>query len=124
MAAITAELGFRHYALIHHADLRASPSVRVDIKDYPTAVTARIIGEGQYRRDPVIRACAFAARAFLWSALGRIISLDRHDRRCLDLVEAQALNYSLTFPSVLLLLSTLSFPFSCPLPPALSPPLL
>src|SRR3546814_10082993 len=60
MAAITAELGFRHYALIHHADLRASPSGRVDIKDYPTAVTARIIGEGQYRRDPVIRACAFA----------------------------------------------------------------
>src|SRR3546814_6790544 len=56
MAAITAELGFRHYALIHHADLRASPSGRVDIKDYPTAVTARIIGEGQYRRDPVIRA--------------------------------------------------------------------
>src|SRR3546814_9256487 len=39
MAAITAELGFRHYALIHHADLRASPSGRVDIKDYPTAVT-------------------------------------------------------------------------------------
>src|SRR3546814_97484 len=102
MAAITAELGFRHYALIHHADLRASPSGRVDIKDYPTAVTARIIGEGQYRRDPVIRACAFAEGAFLWSDLGRIISLDRHDRRCLDLGEAEGLNEGITVPSVLL----------------------
>src|SRR3546814_19117919 len=77
MAAITAELGFRHYALIHHADLRASPSGRVDTKDYPTAVTARIIGEGQYRRDPVIRACAFAEGAFLCPDLGWIISISR-----------------------------------------------
>src|SRR3546814_12967914 len=99
MAASTAELGFRHYALIHHADLRASPSGRVDIKDYPTAVTARIIGEGQYRRDPVIRACAFAKGAFLWSDLGRIISLDRLALRCLVLVEAEGLNEVITVRS-------------------------
>lgn len=102
MASVAAELGFRHYALIHHADLRGSPPGRVDIKDYPAAVAARIIGEGQYRRDPVIRACAFADGAFLWSDLGRIISLDRHDRRCLELGETEGLNEGITVPSVLL----------------------
>lgn len=102
MAAITAELGFRHYALIHHADLRGSPPGRVDIKDYSAAAAARIIGKGQYRRDPVIRACAFAEGAFLWSDLGRIISLDRHDRRCLELGEVEGLNEGITVPSVLL----------------------
>lgn len=102
MADVSAELGFRHYALVHHADLRGSPRGRVDIKDYPAGATARIIGEGQYRRDPVIRACAFADGAFLWSELGRIITLDRHDRRCLDLGEAEGLNEGITVPSMLL----------------------
>lgn len=102
MASVSAELGFRRYALIHHADLRGSPPGRVDIKDYPDRIAARIIGEGQYRRDPVIRACAFADGAFLWSDLGRIISLDRHDRRCLALGEAEGLNEGITVPSVLL----------------------
>jgi hypothetical protein len=49
IAEVRTELGFRHYALIHHADLRGSPSGRVDIKSYPAAVAAQIIGEGQYR---------------------------------------------------------------------------
>jgi hypothetical protein len=49
MAEVRTELGFRHYALIHHADLRGSPSGRVDLKSYPAAVAAQIIGEGQYR---------------------------------------------------------------------------
>lgn len=102
MADVTAELGFRHYALIDHADLRGSPPGRVDIKDYPAGVAARIIGKGQYRRNPVIRACAFTDSAFLWSDLGRIISLRRQDRKCLELGEAEGLNEGITVTSVLL----------------------
>jgi len=30
---VTVELGFRHFALIHHDDLRMSPPDRVHIKD-------------------------------------------------------------------------------------------
>lgn len=101
MADVTKELGFRYYALIHHADLR-QPHRHVDIKQYPDSVSARIIGEGRYRRDPVIRACAFADAAFLWSDLGRIIALDRNDRKSLALGEAEGLNAGITVPSVLL----------------------
>lgn len=102
MEAATADLGFRHYALIHHADLRGSPPRRIDIKRYPDAITARIIGEGRFRRDPVIRACAFADGAFLWSELDRIISLDRQDRRCLEEGLREGLNEGITVPCSLL----------------------
>ena len=102
MEAITGELGFQHYALIHHADLRGSPPGRIDIKQYPDAVSARIIGCAKYRRDPVIRACAFAEGAFLWSDLGRIITLDRHDRACLDQGAQEGLNEGITVPCPLL----------------------
>lgn len=57
MTDITRELGFRHYALIHHMDLRGSPGHRVKLLDYPKAVEERIIDNGTWRRDPVIRAC-------------------------------------------------------------------
>lgn len=102
MEAVTADLGFRYYALIHHADLRGAPPGRVDVRQYPEAAAARIIDEGRYRRDPVIRACAFTDGAFLWSELNRIIHLDRHDRRCLEAGQAEGLNEGITVPSVLL----------------------
>lgn len=102
MEAVTADLGFRHYALIHHTDLRGSPPRRIDIKRYPDAITARIIGEGRFRRDPVIRACTFADGAFLWSELDRIISLDRQDRCCLEEGVREGLNEGITVPCSLL----------------------
>jgi LuxR family quorum-sensing system transcriptional regulator CciR len=102
MEAVTAEMGFRYYALIHHADLRGSPPGRIDIRDYPEAIVARIISERRYRRDPVIRACAFADGAFLWSELGRIIALDRHDWRSLDAGRTEGLNEGITVPCSLL----------------------
>lgn len=67
MEAIAREMGFRHYALIHHDDPQESRPKRVDIKDYPVAITERLSGERRYRRDPVIRGCSFADGAFLWS---------------------------------------------------------
>jgi hypothetical protein len=38
MEAIAREMDSRHYALIHHDDLRAQRPNRVDIKDYPAAM--------------------------------------------------------------------------------------
>lgn len=102
MEAVTADLGFRHYALIHHADLRGSPPDRVNIKRYPDDIAARIIDEAGYRRDPVIRACAFADAAFLWSELDRIITLDRRDRLCLDAGAGLGLNDGITVPCALM----------------------
>jgi DNA-binding CsgD family transcriptional regulator len=102
MEAVTIEMGFRHYALIHHTDLRGAPHGKVDIKKYPEAIVRRIIEEARFRLDPVIRACRFADGAFLWSELDRIIALDRQDRVCLAQGMREGLNEGITVPSPLL----------------------
>jgi LuxR family quorum-sensing system transcriptional regulator CciR len=65
MEEVTAELGFRYYALIHHADLRGSPPGLIDIRDYPKASVKRIVDEGKYgrvRQGGVISAVAVGHR--------------------------------------------------------------
>jgi LuxR family quorum-sensing system transcriptional regulator CciR len=84
--------------MIHHDDLAARKPWHVDIRDYPPAIADRILGERLDRRDPVIRGCAFADSAFIWSDLHRIISLDRRDRERLEFGAAQGLDNGITVP--------------------------
>jgi len=92
MKAVAREMDFRYYALIHHDDLRIPRSDRVDLKDYPPAITDSLFGQRRYRRDPVIRGCIFADSAFLWSDLSRIIRLDRLDHASFELGAREGLN--------------------------------
>jgi len=100
MEAVASEMGFRHYALIHHDDLRHAPTDRVDLKDYPVTISERLIGQRYYRRDPIIRGCVFADSAFLWSDLHQIIQLDRKDRASFELGMREGLNEGITVPYV------------------------
>lgn len=97
MDAITREMSFRHYALIHHDDLRDRPNL-VDLKDYPAAITERLFGQRRFRRDPIIRGCLFADGAFLWSDLARIIRLDKHDQASFEFGAREGLNEGITVP--------------------------
>lgn len=98
MEAVTREMQFRYYALIHHDDLRGKRPDLVDLKDYPQAITERLIGERRYRRDPVIRGCIFADGAFLWSDLPSLIRFDRHDRASFEFGVQEGLNEGITVP--------------------------
>lgn len=98
--AIARDMGFRHYALVHHDDLRQPRPDRVDIKDYPSAVAERLIAQRRYRRDPVIRGCIFAEGAFVWSDLDQIIRLDRRDRDSFQIGAREGLNEGITVPYV------------------------
>lgn len=100
MEAVTREMQFRHYALIHHDDLRGQDAGLVDIRDYPAAISERLIGEHRYRRDPVIRGCIFADGAFLWSDLPKFIRFDRQDRTSFELGASEGLNEGITVPYV------------------------
>lgn len=100
MEAISREMDFRYYALIHHDDLRTPRADRVNIKDYPPIITDRLFGENRYRRDPIIRGCIFADSAFLWSDLPRIIELDRHDRASFEIGMREGLNEGITVPYI------------------------
>ena len=102
MDAAAREFGCRYWALIHHDDLREAPVGRVDIKNYPAAVTERIIGQGMWRRDPVMRGCIFTDAAFLWSRLPQIIQMDRRDHESLAFGASEGLNEGITVPCVVL----------------------
>ena len=96
--AVSREMGFRYYALIHHDDLRQPRPDRVAIMDYPPAITERLVGERRYRRDPIIRGCNFAGNAFLWSELHRIMVLDRKDRASFEYGIREGLSEGITVP--------------------------
>ncbi|MBC2665708.1 LuxR family transcriptional regulator [Novosphingobium flavum] len=100
MRAVTREMRFRHFALIHHDDLRTQRLDRVDLKDYPPAVTERLFSNNRYRRDPVIRGCIFVDGAFLWSDLESLIELNRHDRDSFEFGMREGLNEGITVPYV------------------------
>ena len=97
---ISNDMGFRHFAIVTHEDLRVSRQGQVNLSDYPEGASARIIDDGQYRRDPVMRGCIFADSAFLWSSLGEIIRCDNRDRIAFELGRREGLNEGITVPCV------------------------
>lgn len=101
LSDITCELGFRYFALIHHVDLRKRKPGYVDLRDYPADVSKRIIDDGGYRRDPVIRGCFYSGGAFLWSELGSFMPLDGKDRASFEFGAKQGLNEGITVPFLL-----------------------
>jgi LuxR family quorum-sensing system transcriptional regulator CciR len=100
MDALTHELGFKHFALIHHDDLRGTPTHRVKLLRYPSDACERIIEQNTWRRDPIIRACTFARRAFLWSELPDFVEIDRRDLECFEAGARVGLNEGITVPCV------------------------
>jgi LuxR family quorum-sensing system transcriptional regulator CciR len=98
LADLASDMGFRHFAMIHHDDLAARKPWHVDIRDYPPAIADRIIGERLDRRDPIIRGCAFAESAFIWSDLHRIITLDRRDKARFEFGATEGLDNGITVP--------------------------
>ncbi|NYI24241.1 LuxR family transcriptional regulator [Sphingobium indicum] len=100
MEVIAREMGFRHFALAHHDNRVESEAGRVRLMDYPAAVTDRLVEQGLFRRDPVVRACLHAVTAFLWSDLPDMLTLDRGDRESLAFGAREGLNEGITVPFV------------------------
>lgn len=98
LANLSGEMGFRHFAMIDHDDLAERKPWQVDIRDYPAAVAERIIGKRLDRRDPIIRGCAFADSAFIWTDLHKIISLDNRDKARLAFGAGEGLDNGITVP--------------------------
>lgn len=98
LCEVAGEMGFRYFAMIDHDDLAEHKPWQVDIRDYPAAVADRIIGKRLDRRDPIIRGCAFAESAFVWSDLHRIITLDRRDKARLVFGAGEGLDNGVTVP--------------------------
>jgi LuxR family quorum-sensing system transcriptional regulator CciR len=98
LADASGELGFRWFALLHHASLRDLSDRYVRIDNYPEAWAAEFIGSGLYRDDPVHRASRRASRGFEWSALGRLTRLGRKETWILERSRRFGLGDGMTVP--------------------------
>lgn len=98
IADTVTELGFRHFAIIHHVavtDLR--PGV-IQLSNYPAEWIAASRAPGVLVADPVIAACQRRTSAFDWSELESILPLTEAERRRLASAKRHGLANGLTVP--------------------------
>ena len=99
LAEISAELGFAHFALAHHVDLRRGSSEAIRIHNYPDE-WERYHDEQQLgRSDPVHRACQLTAVGFTWSELPRMMRLTARDLSVLSAAATQGIGEGFTVPA-------------------------
>lgn len=96
---IARELGFAHFALSHHVDLRNSSEPAIRIHNYPEEWERYYDRKQLGRTDPVHRACQMTAVGFAWAQLPRMIPLTRMDRAVLDAAARQGLGNGFTVPA-------------------------
>jgi LuxR family quorum-sensing system transcriptional regulator CciR len=99
LADIAKELGFAHFALSHHVDLRNSSEPAIRIHNYPEEWERYYDRQHVGRTDPVHRACQTTAVGFAWSQLPRMIPLTRRDHRLLKAAAKQGLGDGFTVPA-------------------------
>lgn len=75
MLDVVAELGFDHFALLHHSSLASQLPGLVRIDNYPAEWIAVLVGRGIAREDPVHLASVRTHAGFSWSELSELIRL-------------------------------------------------
>jgi LuxR family quorum-sensing system transcriptional regulator CciR len=99
LADISRELGFAHFALVHHVDLRGASGAAIRIHNYPDEWEEYHDRQHLGRSDPVHRACQTAAIGFRWSDMPRMIQLTPRDLRVLDAAAGQGIGDGFTVPA-------------------------
>jgi LuxR family quorum-sensing system transcriptional regulator CciR len=79
VAAACRGLGFDHFAIVHHVDFGKLAPHAIRMSNYPERFVAKI-REGQFARDPVLRASERTNVGFLWSDIPNMIALTDRDR--------------------------------------------
>lgn len=79
LADASRDLGFDHFALLHHASLGGLSGKYVRIDNYPEGWVSELLSSGLAADDPVHLASQHINTGFLWEEVGSIIPLsDRH----------------------------------------------
>lgn len=99
LAEISAELGFAHFALAHHVDLRRTSSGAIRIHNYPDEWERYHDEQHLGRSDPVHRACQLTAVGFSWSELPQMMRLSQRDLSVLRAAASQGIGEGFTVPA-------------------------
>lgn len=98
MEALTFELGFRHFAIIEHCDLKPGPPQIVCFENYPPIWADHFIARQLYLHDPILRACLTTALGFEWSDVPSMIRLSRLQRKILASARREGLGGGYSVP--------------------------
>lgn len=99
MDDICHELGFRHYALLHHVDPLLKRPGQIFIENYPPAWAEQFVGERLFCQDPMVQACLRTNAGFLWSRIHELIQLNSGQRTLLETAARVGLKEGLTIPA-------------------------
>jgi LuxR family transcriptional regulator, quorum-sensing system regulator CciR len=92
------EMGFRYYALVHHADMRRNESTAIRVENYPAEWAAHFVQAGLYSQDPVHQACLRSNVGFSWAEIPKMIAVSCRQRAILEGAAAFGLTQGYTVP--------------------------
>jgi DNA-binding CsgD family transcriptional regulator len=93
------ELGFVHFALLHHASLRGTGAGFIRVDNYPAGWSAELVASGFAADDPVHLACGRTNVGFAWGQLGALVPLTGRHRQILARSERHGLGEGFTVPA-------------------------
>jgi LuxR family quorum-sensing system transcriptional regulator CciR len=99
MSGITQELGFTHFALAHHVDVRNCAWSAIRLHDYPARWADYYDERALGVSDPVHRASHVTGLGFRWSDMPRMIDLTRRDRQILADARNEGIGDGYTVPA-------------------------
>lgn len=99
MVAITQELGFERFALIHHVDGAEAKGHAINLHNYPPRWADYYHEQGFGIRDPVHRASHLSSCGFRWEKLPDMLSLDKGDHEMLAMARDHGIANGFTIPA-------------------------
>jgi len=96
---ITAAMGFRYFALVHHIDLLNPGSTAVRLVSYPRDWVEAFEEGRLYAADPIHRASHTTTIGFAWSKVEAMISLHPRDHAVLAAARSAGLGDGFTIPA-------------------------
>jgi LuxR family quorum-sensing system transcriptional regulator CciR len=98
ISEVTADLGFRYFALTHHVDVRRSSSA-IRLHNYPAGWAEWFDEQSLGSVDPVHRASNLTSVGFVWSRLSEMITLTVRDRAVLEAARREGIGDGFTVPA-------------------------
>jgi LuxR family transcriptional regulator, quorum-sensing system regulator CciR len=98
LGSVSAELGFRYFALTHHVDVRRS-SGAVRLHNYPAGWAEWFDDQSLGSCDPVHRASNLTSVGFAWSTLPDMIVLTAKDLKVLEAARSGGIGEGFTVPA-------------------------
>lgn len=102
LESVAHELGYRHYAMIHHDDHRDGSAGLINLNNYPPDYAAEYVAGLYHRDDPVVHACIAANACFAWSEMADLIEITRRHRTFLERGDYYGLSDGITVPAFVL----------------------